>query len=49
MRDFRFYEAVRLVTETTLSASPLCIWYLLSHVALGLLITFVGCKSSRWK
>ena len=49
MRDSRYYEAVKLVTQTALAASPLCLWYLVSHVFFGLLMTLVGCKSSRWK
>jgi ABC-type multidrug transport system ATPase subunit len=49
MRDYRYYEAVKLVTETTLAASPLCMWFLLSHVVLGLILTLAGCKASRWE
>ena len=49
MKDYRYYEAVKLVTETPLSASPLCLWFLLSHVILGFVLTLVGCKASRWE
>jgi ABC-type multidrug transport system ATPase subunit len=49
MRDYRYYEAVKLVTETPLAASPLCVWFLLSHIALGLMLTLAGCKASRWE
>lgn len=49
MRDYRYYEAVKLVTETPLSASPLCVWFLASHVLLGFVLTLVGCKASRWE
>jgi ABC transport system ATP-binding/permease protein len=49
LRDERYYEAVKLVTETKLAASPLCMWFLLSHVVVGLVITVVGCKASRWE
>lgn len=49
LRDFRYYEAVKLVTETRLSGGPLCVWFLLCHVILGLVLSIVGCKSSRWE
>jgi ABC-type multidrug transport system ATPase subunit len=49
MKDYRYYEAVKLVTETPLSSSPLCLWFLVSHVILGFLLTLVGCKASRWE
>ena len=49
MREARFYEAVQLVTQTQLSAVTLCLWALVSHVLLGLFITYAGCKSSRWE
>lgn len=49
MRDTRFYEAVLAVTQTTLAASGLCVWVLMCHVLLGLLIAYMGCKNSRWE
>jgi ABC transport system ATP-binding/permease protein len=49
MRDYRYYEAVKLVTETPLASSPLCLWFLASHVILGFVLTLVGCKAGRWE
>lgn len=49
LRDTRFYEAVLQVTQTQLSAEPLCIWVLACHLILGLVIAYTGCKSSRWE
>lgn len=49
LRDTRFYEAVLKVTQTHLSAAPLCIWALTCHVLLGLVVAYVGCKNSRWE
>jgi ABC-type multidrug transport system ATPase subunit len=49
LRDTRFYEAVLKVTQTHLSAAPLCIWALACHVLLGLTLAYVGCKNSRWE
>ncbi len=49
MRETRFYEAVLAVTQTSLSPSELCLWVLLCHVILGLLVAYTGCKNSRWE
>ncbi len=49
LRDFRYYEAVKLVTETKLSSAPLGLWFLTCHVFLGLILAIVGCKASRWE
>jgi hypothetical protein len=49
MREARFYEAVQLVTQTQLTPVALCLWVLLSHVVIGLFVTYLGCKSSRWE
>jgi ABC-type multidrug transport system ATPase subunit len=49
MHDTRFYEAVQLVTQTSLSSAGLSIWVLVCHVLLGLLIAYMGCKNSRWE
>jgi ABC transport system ATP-binding/permease protein len=49
MRDYRYYEAVKLVTETKLSSVPVCGWFLACHVLLGLVLAIVGAKASRWE
>jgi ABC-type multidrug transport system ATPase subunit len=49
MRDTRFYEAVLAVTQTTLAGAGLCVWVLMCHVLLGLLVAYMGCKNSRWE
>lgn len=49
MHDTRFYEAVQIVTQTTLASAGLCAWVLVCHVLLGLLIAYMGCKNSRWE
>ncbi len=49
LRDTRFYESVLKVTQTQLSAEPLCLWVLACHVTLGLVLAYTGCKSSRWE
>ncbi len=49
LRETRFYEAVLKITQTHLSAEPLCLWVLACHVILGLVLAYTGCKSSRWE
>jgi energy-coupling factor transporter ATP-binding protein EcfA2 len=49
LRETRLYEAILLVTQTQLAAAPLCVWVLASHIALGALLAYMGCKSSRWE
>jgi len=49
LRDTRFFDAVRLITQTTLSPAGLCVWILASHIAVGLLVAYTGCKNSRWE
>jgi ABC-type multidrug transport system ATPase subunit len=48
MRDTRSYDAVLKVTQTSLSAVPVCLWVLAFHVIIGLLVAYTGSKSSRW-
>ena len=49
MRDSRFFDAVRLITQTTLSPTGLCVWILASHIFVGALVAYAGCKNSRWE
>jgi ABC-type multidrug transport system ATPase subunit len=49
LRDTRFYEAILSVTQTKLAAAPLCLWVLACHLVIGLLLTYAGCKNSRWE
>ena len=49
MRDTRAYGAVGKVTQTALSDVPVCVWVLAFHILLGLLVAYVGSKSSRWE
>ncbi len=49
MRDTRYFDAVKLITATPLSAATLCEWILVSHIVVGLLVAYTGCKSSRWE
>lgn len=49
MHDTRAYGAVGKVTQTALSDVPVCVWVLAFHILLGLLVAYVGSKSSRWE
>ena len=49
MRDTRFYDAVQLVTRTELAGTALCLWALASHVVLGVVLAYLGCRRSRWE
>ena len=49
MRDTRAYGAVGKITQTALSDVPVCVWVLAFHILLGLLVAYVGSKSSRWE
>lgn len=49
LRAERYFDAVRLVTETKLASFELCVWFLLCHTLLGLVLAVVGSKSSRWE
>lgn len=44
----RFYDVLKLVIPTTLSASYLCVWVLTFHVILGVFLAWVGCLRADW-
>ena len=49
LRDTRFYDLVRAVTETPIASSPLSIWMLGLHVTTGLLVAYLGVRRSDWR
>ncbi len=46
-RGERYYDIVQMVAQTALSPAALCLWVLFFHVAVGLLIAWLGCQRSR--
>jgi ABC-type multidrug transport system ATPase subunit len=48
MRDTRFYDAVQMVTQTSLSSVELCFWTLGCHIIFGLFLAFIGCRKGQW-
>ena len=49
MLETPYYDAVQAVTQTKLSPGPLCAWVLGCHIVIGILITGLGCRNSRWE
>ncbi len=42
-------KAVKSIVQTDFSAATLCRWVLVAHVAVGLALTYVGVKRTRWE
>ena len=49
LRDTRFYDLVRAITETPLAGSQLSIWMLCLHLGVGLLAACLGIRRSDWR
>lgn len=49
LRDTRFYDLVRAITETPLANSPLATWMLSLHLGLGLIVAYLGIRRSDWR
>ena len=49
LRDTRFYDLVRSITETPLANGQLAIWMLTLHMGLGLMLAFWGIRRSDWR
>jgi len=49
MIDTRLYDVVKMVSQTEISPDFLCLWVLASHIVLGIVLTCVGCRQSRWQ
>ncbi len=48
MEETKFYDAVKSVTETRILSTDMCLYVLLSHLAIGLIAAFIGCRQDRW-
>lgn len=44
LRDERYYDIVGMVIQTTLSPTNLCLFVLLAHVTVGLVLAYLGCR-----
>lgn len=48
MRDTRFYDLVKIITETPLASYPACFWVLGCQALVGLIIAYFGCVRAQW-
>ncbi len=44
LKGDRYYDIVQMVIQTSLSPVALCLWILLSHIAVGLFAAWIGCR-----
>jgi ABC transport system ATP-binding/permease protein len=44
LRGERYYDIVVMVIQTGLSNAPLCLWVLVIHISVGILLTYQGCQ-----
>jgi ABC-type multidrug transport system ATPase subunit len=49
LRDTRFYDLVRAISETPLSSYSMALWILLIHLGLGLVFAYFGIRRSQWR
>ena len=49
LRETRFYDLVRSITETPLSGWYPCGWVLGLHLGLGILLAYLGIRRSDWR
>jgi hypothetical protein len=49
LRDTRFYDLVRSISETPLSSYSMALWILLIHFGLGLVFAYFGIRRSQWR
>lgn len=47
LKGERYYDIVKMVIQTQLSPSELCLWVLFSHIVIGLFAAWLGCQRSR--
>ncbi len=46
--DPRYYSAVDEVTDASLQATPICLFVLVAHLLVGLLVAQIGASRGRW-
>jgi len=49
LKDTRFYDLVKSITETPLASSGVSLWILLIHLLMGLVLTYFGMRRSQWR
>lgn len=49
LRETRFYDLVRAITDTPLASEGISWWILTLHLAFGLLLAYLGIRRSQWR
>jgi ABC-type multidrug transport system ATPase subunit len=49
LRETRFYDLVRAISETPLASYSMALWILLIHLGLGLVFAYFGIRRSQWR
>lgn len=49
LRDTRFYDLVRAISETPLASYSMALWILLIHLGLGLVFAYFGIRRTQWR
>ena len=49
LKDTRFYDLVKSITETPLASSGVSLWILLIHLLMGLILAYFGMRRSQWR
>ena len=49
LKETRFYDLVKSITETPLASFGVSLWILLIHLLLGLVLAYFGMRRSQWR
>jgi ABC transport system ATP-binding/permease protein len=49
LKDTRFYDLVKAITETPIASFGVSLWILLIHLLLGLVLAYFGMRRSQWR
>jgi len=49
LKDTRFYDLVKTITETPLASFGVSLWILLIHLLMGLVLAYFGMRRSQWR
>ena len=49
LKDTRFYDLVKAITETPIASFGVSLWILLIHLLLGLILAYFGMRRSQWR
>ena len=49
LKDTRFYDLVKAITETPIASFGVSLWILLIHLLMGLVLAYFGMRRSQWR